>query len=400
MTQWNFPAQSYQGRAQPLNGQRLLNMFCERQPEESKDPDPVFMCPGLSVWARMGQGPINGMHVMNNVLYVISGSALYSVNTNGAATLIGTTTLGGPVSMADNEFQLVMVDGNNGWVYQPLGLNQVLSVTALQGATSIVVFSTGTITNGQKITVTLDSGVIFRTTVSGTPTGNANGLTITLAAALPSQATAGAIATVAAVTLGKIQQAAFQPANTVVYFDNYFCFDAAGTNTWFISNNGDGTQYQSLDFASAQADPDFILALVNYHEQLLIFGGSTIEVWYDAGAANFPFQRFDGAFVQRGLIGARALAKEDNTVFWLGDDKICYRLNGYQPVRISTFPVEYQWDQYVTIADAQFFAVTVQGHKFLFINFPTAQKTWCYDISSGTDKPLWHERESWGSAWV
>lgn len=400
MPPFQFAAQSYQARSLPLDAQRAVNMFVERSPKDAKDVVPIFMAPGLDIFSSLGTGPINGLHVMSNVLYAVSGSQLFSINLDGLATLIGTTNLGSICSMDDNGTQLVMVDGNVGWIYQVGGLNQVLTAIALAGATSIVVAQTGFPASGDTIKITLDSGAIFTTTISGTPTGTPGNLTITLAAPLPSQATTGAIAIDPAVTLGQITAPAFFPSNTVVYFDDYFAFDRVGTNEWFISALGDGTQYNGLDFASAQAGPDLVLAICNYHEQLLIFSEKHTEVWYDAGAANFPFQRYDGAFIQRGIAAPLAIVKEDNTVFWLGEDGIFYRLNYYTPQRISTFATEHAWAQYPTIADATAFVVTIEGHKFIFLTFPSGPATWCYDISSGIEEPLWHERISWGNPWV
>ena len=469
-----FAAESYTARSVPLLAARNINMFVERSPQDAKDQVPIFMCPGLSVWSRLGNGPISGLHGMAGTLYALSGGELFSINADGLATAIGQTSLGPSVSIADNNTQLVMVDGSVGWVYQPSGLNQVLSATAysytqtslfstaVTGATSIVVKSASGMSHGDSISILLDAGGSFATTISGAPSGNNitlagalpsqatagagvtdtsatnqtiviyatgkvavsqaisitldNGvvfkttisavsgvfpnLTLTLAAALPSQASAGAIATITSLTLAQITAPAFMPATTVVYFDDYFIFSATGTQEFFLSSLGDGTQYNGLDFASAQASPDNVLAIVNYHEQLLIFKQFRIEVWYDAGAANFPFERYDGAYIQRGLAGPYAVTQEDNTVFWLGDDGIFYRLNGYSPQRISQFGCEHAWAQYPQLDDVTAFVVTMEGHKFIFLTFPSGNATWCYDISSGTEQPLWHERESWGSAWV
>ena len=474
MAEWQFAAQSYTARSVPLEAMRCINMFVERSPPEAKDQVPIYMTPGLSVFSRMGNGPINGMHGMAGMLYVLSGGALYSVNSDGLATLIGQTNLGGSVSIADNDTQMVMVDGDVGWVYQPAGLNQVLldtaygftqttlTITANTGATNITVASIANLSSGDSISINLDAGGVFNTTISGTPSGHnvnlagafpgkasagagvtdnsagnktitiasigkvvggqgiditldsgvvfkttissvsgpASSLVVTLATDIPSQASAGAIAVIPSLTLGQITAPAFMPANTVVYFDDYFIFSAGGTQQFFLSNLGDGTQYNALDFASAQASSDNVLAVINYHEQLMIFKQTRVEIWYDAGAANFPFQRYDGAYIQRGLASAYAVCQEDNTVFWLGEDGIFYRLNGFSPVRISTFGTEHAWAQYPTILDASCFVVTMEGHKFIFLTFAAGNATWCYDISSGTQAPLWHERESWGSQWV
>lgn len=400
MKPFQFAAQSFQARSLPVDAQQLVNMFVERMPKDAKSPVPIYMAPGLALFSRLGTGPINMLHGMAGTLYALSGRDLYSINQDGLATFIGSTNLGGITSAADNDYQLVMVDGNVGWVYQPGGLNQVTVALAAAGATAIVVSEIGSIVAGDTIMIPVDSGITFTTTVASAPIGVFGMMTIPLSSPLPSLASAGAVARVARIVLGQIVTPAFQPASTVVYFDSYFILDARGTNQFFLSALGDGTQYDGLDFASAQANPDYILAVVNYHEQLLLMGSKSIEVWYDSGAANFPFQRFDGAYVQRGVAGPLAIAQEDNTVLFLGDDLIFYRLDSYRPVRISTFATEHAWGTYVTCADANCFVVNMEGHKFLFMNFPSAKATWCYDIASGIEEPLWHERVSWGSPWA
>lgn len=187
-----------------------------------------------------------------------------------------------------------------------------------------------------------------------------------------------------------IVDAAFNPAKTVIFFDNYFVFDHVGTNQFFISNTLDGTTYDALAFASAEVSPDYVLAVVNQQENLLIFGQDTIETWYNSGDVNFPFTRYDGATIERGCIAPLSVVKEDNSVFFLGDDQIFYRLNGVVPVRISTHAIEAAWSLYPTLADAVAWSYTWQGHKFIVLTFPTGNATWIHDIATN----LWHERVS------
>lgn len=188
-----------------------------------------------------------------------------------------------------------------------------------------------------------------------------------------------------------ITDANFHSANSTTFFDNYFVFDWAGTNKIFNSNSLDGTTYTGTDFASAEADSDLVLSVLNNQETLHIFGQFTIELWYDAGAVNFPFQRIDGGTIQRGCAAALTPVKEDNAVFFLGNDIVFYRLNGTQPVRVSTHAVEQAWQGYSTVSDAYSFSYTFEGHKFVNVIFPTANASWAFDIAT----ELWHERESW-----
>lgn len=405
MAELQFAAQAYTTRAKQLLSQQAVNCFVEPTPKEGKTTMPVYGTPGLSLFSRMGNGPILGMHVMGNDLFVFSGPDLYSIafddvlaTPSGSPvpnTYIGRTTIGNLASIADNAQQLVMVDGNVGWIYQPSGLNQVTTTTVNAGATSVPANITGHITSGDTLLVTLDTGGIFRTTAASSvgPLSTA----IALTDPLPSTVTAGAIILDPVVVLAQITAPAFMPASTVRYFDGYFVFNARDTRQFFISGLNDGTQYSGLDFATASAGSDFTIAIEVYHEQLLIFCGLHTEIWWDAGALSFPFQRYDGALIARGLSSPLCVASEDNTVFWMGDDVIFYRLEGFVPKRISTFATETAWAQYPLRAlDASAFVLDQEGHKFIVINFPSGQATWCYDIGSG----LWTRRESFGTAWV
>lgn len=185
----------------------------------------------------------------------------------------------------------------------------------------------------------------------------------------------------------------FNPANTVTFFDNYFVFSHTNTNQFFISNTLDGTTYSALAFASAEVSPDLVLATVNQQENLLIFGQRTIETWYDSGDINFPFNRYDGATIERGAVAPLSIIKEDNSVFFLGDDLIFYRLNGVVPVRVSTHAIEASWAKYPLQSDATCFSLTWQGHKWVVLTFPSGNATWVYDIATN----MWHERISFNS---
>jgi hypothetical protein len=95
--------------------------------------------------------------------------------------------------------------------------------------------------------------------------------------------------------------------------------------------------------------------------------------------------------IERGLAAPRATAKEDNTAFFMGEDRRFYRLDGLTPVGISTPALDAEWQNYSTVSDVFCLSFPWAGHKFVVVQFPTANTTFVWDIASG----LWHERESW-----
>ena len=75
--------------------------------------------PGLSApRITVGGGPIRKMLVgSDGLLYVVSGSNLYAVSSNYAATTIGSlASSSGPVQMIENPTQVLVVDGANGYL--------------------------------------------------------------------------------------------------------------------------------------------------------------------------------------------------------------------------------------------------------------------------------------------
>jgi hypothetical protein len=184
----------------------------------------------------------------------------------------------------------------------------------------------------------------------------------------------------------------FPGAQMVGYVDGYFVFTEPNSQRYWITAILEGTSVDPLDFASAEGDPDNLVSLIIDHREIWLFGNNSIEVWYDAGAPTFPFERIQGAVNEIGCSATYSVAKLDNSIFWLGGDKrgkgIIYRADGYTGKRVSTHAVEWQIQQYTTISDAVAYTYQQDGHAFYVLTFPTANATWVYDVSA----QVWHER--------
>lgn len=189
----------------------------------------------------------------------------------------------------------------------------------------------------------------------------------------------------------------FTGATTVCYLDGYFVYNPPNSQEIWTTQLLDGTSVEPLDFASAEGSPDGVVGIINDHKELWIFGTDTTEVWYNAGTADFPLAPIQGAFNEVGCVAAFSIAKLDNSIFWLGTDPrgqgVVYRADGYTAKRVSTHTVEWQIQQYGNLSDAVAYSYQQDGHTFYVLNFPQANRTWCYDASSGA----WHERAGWNN---
>ena len=198
-------------------------------------------------------------------------------------------------------------------------------------------------------------------------------------------------------TFVKITDPDFAGATTVCYIDGYFAFNQPDSQIIWVTGIFDGTSINPLAFAAAESSPDKVVAVVNNNREVWVFGSGTTEVWYDAATTPFPLAPIQGAYNEIGCVAPFSIAKLDNSLFWLGADPrgygIVYRNQGYTGKRVSTNAVEYAIQQYGDITDAVAYTYQQEGHAFYVLNFPTADKTWVYDVATGA----WHERASWSN---
>lgn len=194
-----------------------------------------------------------------------------------------------------------------------------------------------------------------------------------------------------------ISDADFPGAVTVGYLDGYFVFNEPNSQKVWVTSLLDGLSVDPLDFASAEGSPDGLVSLIIDHREVWLFGTNSVEVWYDAGNQDFPLARIQGAYNEIGCAATYSVAKLDNGLFWLGSDArgqgIVYRANGYTGVRVSTHAIEYAIAQYDDISDAIGYTYQQEGHAFYVLVFPSAGKTWVYDVAT----QAWHERAGWTS---
>jgi hypothetical protein len=185
--------------------------------------------------------------------------------------------------------------------------------------------------------------------------------------------------------LREINDENFYPSNAVAQLDTFFIFNRRGTGQFFIAR---GDTFDGTEFASASGAPDDTITLLVDHRELWLFGETSIEIWYNSGAADFPLERLQGAFIEKGIAGPHLADKADNSVYWVGNDRIVYRANGYQPLRISTHAVEFDLDRSTNLEESTFFTYTQEGHIFFCLNIKDLGKTWVFDVATGQ----WHER--------
>jgi hypothetical protein len=185
--------------------------------------------------------------------------------------------------------------------------------------------------------------------------------------------------------------AAVEDATHVVHIDGYFIFNKSGTSQFYVSEWG-SFNVDPLSFASAEGDPDNIVAVIKSYRDLWLVNENSTEVWSNVGNPDFPFERVSGGFIPIGCVAPYSVAEVGGIIFWLGRDKsgqgIVYAARGLNPERISTHAIENAIQGYDidSIATADAYTYHDGGHSFYVLNFP--ETTWVFDLAT----KLWHER--------
>lgn len=115
----NLPLHSYKLRSGQASTSRLMNCMIEQLPPDANTPAILTRTPGISSWATVGTGPIEGMHTDHGLLYVVSGGGFYSVTSTPTATFRGAVGSSTEIDIDSNDAAAVIVSPPNAFHYTP-----------------------------------------------------------------------------------------------------------------------------------------------------------------------------------------------------------------------------------------------------------------------------------------
>lgn len=157
----------------------------------------------------------------------------------------------------------------------------------------------------------------------------------------------------------------------------------------------DPTKWTASNYLSAEMFPDKVTALARQNNQVVVFGPSSIEFFYDAAnAAGSPLSRNDSATIQMGTAAPYCIYQNEQYCAYVGQSdaggRAVWLIQGFQPKKISDEYIERIIDAEVDMADCRGFGFRTKGHLFYMIHLKTSNRTLVYDI----DEKLWHEWSS------
>jgi len=170
---------------------------------------------------------------------------------------------------------------------------------------------------------------------------------------------------------------------TCTFLGGYFIVNQPGSGEFFWSQVYNGLIWNALQFATAEYDPNNLLAVTVNLGQLLLWCERTIEVWTLSGDSRI-FARIGGSAVQWGLGSVYSIAFFGDNVMYLAKNRMgqfqVAMLQGTTSQAVSTAEVEYDLNMQGAPQQATAYSYLYYGHMMYQINFPN--KSYLYDGTS------------------
>lgn len=298
----------------------LVNLYFEKGSAGAKSQGVLLGTPGKKFFASLGGSPVRFLYATGKGrCFAVTRNKLYELFFNGTFTERGSlVSFDGPTPMADNEEQLIIVDGIKGYIF-----NLLTSAFA---------------------TITSDSF----------PNGT----------------------------------------KTVSYMDGAFFCPVPNTGFFRYSGVQDGFSWNTLDEASAEAQPDPLQAIVPVQGALWALGTKTKQVFSFTGDGSNPYGAVPGSASSTGCLSPFSPVVVGEKVFFLGASGLgspgVFVSNGYGVERVSTPAIDTDIATWTDSGTATALGYEQAGHPYYEISSRSGNTSHVFDVSSG----LWQTRQS------
>jgi hypothetical protein len=179
----------------------------------------------------------------------------------------------------------------------------------------------------------------------------------------------------------------------VVWVDGYFM--TTDGEFLIVTELSDPTQVNPLKYGSSEIDPDPVVALLKLRNEIYALNRNTIEVFDNVGGDLFPFQRIEGAQIEKGVVGTHACCVYLESIAFLGsgfnEAPGIYLGGNAKSNKISTQEIDQILLQFTEaeLSTVKLEARNDKAHEHLYIHLP--DRTLVFDASATQDlgQPVW-----------
>jgi hypothetical protein len=180
--------------------------------------------------------------------------------------------------------------------------------------------------------------------------------------------------------------------------------DVAWIDGYFMTTDGeflvvteltDPTQVNPLKYGSSEVDPDPVVALVKLRNEIYAINANTIEVFDNVGGEFFPFNRVDGAQIQKGAVGTHACCEFMQRLAFVGNGRgeapSVYLGANASTEKIATREIDQILENYTeaTLSGILVESRVEKDHTYLYVHLPDKTLVFDGNTSSQVGQPVW-----------
>ena len=179
----------------------------------------------------------------------------------------------------------------------------------------------------------------------------------------------------------------------VVWVDGYFM--TTDGEFLVVTDLSDPFAVNPLKYGSSEVDPDPVVALLKLRNEVYALNRQTIEVFDNVGGDLFPFQRIDGAQIEKGVVGTHACCIYLESCAFLGggfnEAPGVYlganaTANKISTQEIDTILLNYTEEQLATV---NMEARNDRAHQYLYIHLPDRTLVFDGEATKALSQPVW-----------
>lgn len=178
-----------------------------------------------------------------------------------------------------------------------------------------------------------------------------------------------------------------------IWIDGYFM--STDGESLIVTDLNDPYAVNPLKYGSSEADPDPVTSLFKLRNEAVAVNRYTMEYFDNIGGSLFPFQRIEGAQVQKGALGTQCVCLFVETVAILGSGRNeapgIYMCANASANKISTQEIDMILLQYT---EAQLSAVKLEArndraHQHLYVHLPDRTLVFDAQATQEMGQPVW-----------
>ena len=195
------------------------------------------------------------------------------------------------------------------------------------------------------------------------------------------------------ITLNRVTDSDLGVSLDVVWVDGYFM--STDGEFLIVTDLSNPFSVNPLKYGASEINPDPVIGLQKLRNEVYAVNRYTIEVFDNVGGVGFPFARIDGAQIQKGAIGSRAVCEfmgelafvgggfnEPNSV-WSGQSATARKLSTRE---IDDILRAYPDDVLATIVCE---SRSDRGHEFLYVHLPDQCLVFDGSATQAMQQPVW-----------